>query len=390
MYGEFDEEGHKQGNKSMKSLRVLFTADLHMSNKLPFSKPVENGLTDRFQDQLLVLEKIFDVAKREKVDAIFILGDLFDKALVDPVTLTHTIQTLVENDKRPIFILPGNHDASSVKGGRYIVEACGAMDKKHIRVIQDEPFELDGETVRFWPMAFKALGDNLLDLESIRKNDAVAKLGTTNFDVLLMHNSVIGARHMNWVCDSGLDGNSLCSGFDRIYSGHFHTPQKFGTNGMYVGAPMHHHFGDAGRDTVCVITEFRKDKIIDKLVKIDSPRFHSFDNLEGGNLEKGVKSGDYVRFNIEATQADWINLKPSVEALFVSWSKLGLNLSYVHKPVYHHESRMVGLGVETGDVTLENAISNYVDSMDLPEFNLDSGELKKLGLELLAAARQSK
>jgi DNA repair exonuclease SbcCD nuclease subunit len=376
----------------MKPLRVLFTADLHMSNRLPLSKPVDNGLTDRFRDQLNVFGEIFDIAKKNHVDAIFILGDLFDKALVDPVTLTHTMQILVKNDDKLIYILPGNHDASSVKGGRYIVEVCTAIDKDHIHVIHDEPFVLDGigVGVRFWPMAFKSIGQNIEDLQGIRERDEASISGAANYDVLLMHNSIIGAKHLNWVCDNGLDSDALCLGFDRVYSGHFHDHQKFGKNGMYVGAPMHHHFGDVGRAATCVVTEFKEDKISDKIVNVGGPRFHAFNNIDKNNLDDSVRSGDYVRLNIEATQADWVGLKPGIEALFDEWSDLGLNLSYVHKPIYHHESRIDNLDFDSGDITLDHAVSNYVDSVNLVDFDLDSAKLKEIGFELLGIAKQNK
>ena len=46
----------------------LCTADLHMSNTLPYAKVVKNGVTDRLRDQIKVMRAMFTKAASENND----------------------------------------------------------------------------------------------------------------------------------------------------------------------------------------------------------------------------------------------------------------------------------------------------------------------------------
>lgn len=354
-----------------------------MSNRLPYAVPTSNGLTDRLEDQLSLWEHVVKVAKKRDVDGIFIIGDLLDKALVDPVTLTETVKALMAMPK-PTYFIPGNHDAASLSGERYAVEAFGEMGRPDFHVLglpsQDTRPVIVRPWLNFWPVAFMSADETRGTLEEISK---VMNTDITN--VLLFHNSINGATHLGWKCNDGMDPEGVLGEFDWALCGHFHDHQEFGDGrGMYLGAPMHHHFGDVGRDACYWVITFddqggREDESIDPGL----PRFHSHRGL---SKAREAKKGDYVRLEIEATHSDWASKLPSVLEVTKSLREQGLRADYKHVPVYHHKTRIM-----TGDgerkLSWEDFIDQYVDSPDVVLGDLDSEKLKDIGKSILAEVR---
>jgi DNA repair exonuclease SbcCD nuclease subunit len=374
-------------------------ADVHMSNSLPYARPTDNGRTDRLEDQMNVWDQIHAAADRYEVDGIIVLGDLFDKSKVDPVTLTHTVEAIMKTKSR-IYILPGNHDANSIRGGRFAVEAFREMKNELVEVIGEKPgqsleVEMEGKrNLAFWPLAFSPVGQTEDELREIRRN-----MDKNDFNALLVHNSIMGAHHLGWKCDDGLDPRKTCKGFDMVLAGHFHENQELdcgkktgSARYQYLGAPMHHDFSDVGRESIAWLYEFEDNAkggldVRAKKIPIQAPEFFI---MEMDDDAPKMKAGDFVRIVVKATHADWASRRRSVEAMVDSFNSKGIRAFHLHKPIYHHKSRMTtgtagGEGVES--FSLENAVSEYVETIEVETIGLKRDKLKTLGLEAWAAVR---
>lgn len=370
-------------------VKILSSADIHLSNHLPHARPSTAGRTDRFDDQLALLDHMWEVAVEEAVDAIMLLGDIFDQSKVDAVTLTHSVERIVRAPV-PTYILPGNHDAVSVRGGRFLVEAFGAMGRDHIHYLNSEtPLEMKGVT--FWPLAYMPGSETKAALARTRKARKAAARASQR-DVLLFHNSVLGCTHIGWTCDDGLEAEEVCQDFDWVLSGHFHDTQTFGPNdrGMYLGAPMQHHYGDVGRPAGFWIFDFKDGKRTQKFIQSQTPQFYAYEELED---KVAAKAGDYVRYRIRATHADWAIAKPKVKALCSALELKGIRADFKHDPIYHHDSRMGAVGTKTKKaetMTMDQAIAKYVDTEGVALGSLDAARLKAIGREALAAVRSGR
>jgi DNA repair exonuclease SbcCD nuclease subunit len=360
--------------------RALMVADLHMSNRLPFARPGAEDVTDRLRDQINLIAHINEVATAAKVDATFILGDLFDQSRVDAVTLTHTIQALTATEV-PMYIMAGNHDANSIRGGRFTVEAFGVMEHERISFLDSEL--APRKWLQFIPVPFMPIRETE---ERINKARKMCAEGATN--VLLFHNSVLGCNHLEWTCDDGLDPHDLCEGFDWVIGGHFHTPQRFGpgNQGLYLGAPMHHHFGDRQRTSGFWLVDFHEGGKRDtKYVESETPRFHVTHDMI---VNPDWKPGDYVRIEVETTHAEWPKVKPDVKAFCEGLKDAAIRASFKHKPIYHHKKRLKAKSKDAGvKLTLDQAINEYVDASAVVTQGLDKKMLKQIGKEALEAVR---
>lgn len=355
-----------------------------MSNRLPYAKPTVDGKTDRLEDQLGLWEHVFKTMENEGVTALYILGDLFDNAKVDPVTLAETAQALGVFDN--IYLLPGNHDAASLKGGRFAVEAFGVLSDScqvigmgEIKPLKPRPW------LNLWPLAFMPMSKTKEALADVRAAMDHEDLDEAT-NVLLFHNSVEGAKHLGWTCDDGIDGNELCEGFDWVLGGHFHEHQEFGDGtGMYLSAPMHHHFADVGRQAGYWIIEFNEEgEREDTFVDPGLPNFYVYSDLDTKALK--AKKGDYVRLEISATNADWVLLKPKAEEACARLVESGVRADYKQKPIYQHKTRLKKAKGKAR-LTIDDALVQYVETSDVITGALDQKELKSVGRGILSEAR---
>ena len=124
-------------------LRLLHTADWHLGRRYPaFGPAAARSLTRARFD---AVERLLALAERLAVDAVLCAGDLFDDPAPDAST-TEALAELLAGQRRPIILLPGNHDPL---GG-----AQSPWDQKHpfrralpasVHVVDTDPFELELE-----------------------------------------------------------------------------------------------------------------------------------------------------------------------------------------------------------------------------------------------------
>ena len=354
--------------------RVLEVSDIHMSNRLSYAKVIAEGVTDRLNDQKDLWRRIYKAATLAKVEAIHVLGDLFDESLVDAITLTETIAMIVQSPV-PIYFLGGNHDAvNPTRGERFTLEALGEMGSDHVFYMRTGESLKPRKWLTFWPVEFCPVPETRQHISDIETGS-----GT---NVLLLHNSVIDCVHIGWKCDHGLEASDVTEGFDYTISGHFHTPQEFGGTGRYLGAPMHHHFGDVGRDAGFWIMQFNEDGTREeRFVDGGAPRFHMFEWDEVSNLG-AVKQGDYVRIRLEMTHAELAKVKDEVDELVSVLKNQNIHAHWFHKPVYHHITRIKEAEGLDGLPTMAGMIDAYVEAVDVDTTGLDSKLLKEVGHEI--------
>lgn len=354
--------------------KIIALADIHMSNKLPYARPTENGKTDRLEDQIRLWEHVHNKALSIEADAILILGDLFDKSLVDAVTLATTVEAIVSMPC-DVWILPGNHDASTITGGRFTVEAFDSMRKDHVHCFQAGETRYVNEWLRFRPVPF-CPSEEAMRVISMYQEEMAGPYAS-GVDVLLLHHSIVGCEHLGWTCDQGLDADLICDGFDFVLAGHFHRHQTFGEPpavgeppGMYLGAPMHHDFGDVGRDAkYWCITYTQDGPAIAMPVDPGLPKFfkveldHELKSVEGKGLsDYSVRHGDYWRYEIASTPEKWVEVKPKIQEAVKSLEKEGVHASFKHIPIKTHGVRLLGTprhGVAS--VSMEGFVRKYVE-----------------------------
>lgn len=92
-------------------MRFLHTADWHIGKRL--------GDYSLIEDQHAVFQEIEKIALAEKVDAVVIAGDLYDRSVPSEGAINELdseLRTLNLQDKLPILAISGNHDSATRLG----------------------------------------------------------------------------------------------------------------------------------------------------------------------------------------------------------------------------------------------------------------------------------
>lgn len=358
--------------------KALFTADWHLSNSWPYAVPDENGITDRFKDQLSMIEQIGNIAEAENANAVFILGDLFDKSTLDAITLQYTLAAIMQlAEATTVYILPGNHDAKNSKAQHYAVDFFSRLeDKSDITVLgNDHSSMIVAKNVTFHSIPWMPID---------KTNEAISKIQFDKklINVVLLHQSVIGCRlNGSWVADEGIDASKFG---DHVYlAGHFHSPQEF-NHGMYVGAPMQKDFGDAGEERRVVIGTFDDDKVEFEDRVIEAPKFYSykFSNDSYDLVNPELKDGDYLRVQVESTHAAYKTRLEEAKEGCSTYQKIGVNVFFQHIPISDHSVRIK----TNGPINYLEAMKEYIN---ISNTELDKKQLAKVGKQLLESVKNA-
>lgn len=294
-------------------MKILHLADLHIGKII-----YEQSL---LEDQEYMLKQIEKIIEKEKIEAVLISGDIYDRSIppADAVeVLDKFLNNLIKILKVKVFIISGNHDSKErLNFGSKIFENDGLYIKTtyngRIRKV-----ELD-EKINIYmlpfikPIEVKQYFEN----EKIETyNDAIKniieneKLDKTKINILMAHQFVTSGTTNPETCESetinvgGLDNvdASNFSEFDYVALGHIHGPQKIGEEKIrYSGTMLKYSFSEVNHHKSVVIIEIKNGKVDFKLEpliplrdmrKIQGPieELVKKENYEGTNQQDYIKA----------------------------------------------------------------------------------------------------
>ena len=295
-------------------MRFLHLSDLHLGKRVNEFSMLE--------DQAYILKEILNIIDEQKVEAVLIAGDVYDKVIpsAEAVRLLDDFLTRIAARELPVFLISGNHDSaervafgSRLMSSRQIylspvfesdVEPITISDRYGEINIYMLPFVKPSLVKRVYP-----------EEEIITYQDAVnaavqhMQIDTDKRNVLLAHQFVTGAAR----CDSeelsvgGLDDvdASIFDGFDYVALGHLHGPQKIGKETVrYSGTPLKYSFSEANQKKAAVIVDVEeKGKI--NIQQIPFLPKHDMREIRGTYMEvtaldfyKDMKTDDYLHITL--------------------------------------------------------------------------------------------
>lgn len=242
-------------------MKFLHTADLHIGKKI-----FEQSL---IEDQAHILDRIYEIALEEQVEAVVIAGDVYDRAIppVEAVALLDSFLTRLVQKRIPVIAVSGNHDSAErlsfgeqilEKQGLYLAGACrnwGPETPLKTVTLEDAYGPVSFVCLPFVKPAMVGASDSARAVETLLGRQPIpSAAGQRN--VLVTHFFVTGENGENpEISDSeadtqvgGLDAVpvSLLQSFDYVALGHIHKPQHIGRgNAYYAGSPLKYSFSEA-------------------------------------------------------------------------------------------------------------------------------------------------
>lgn len=246
-------------------MKFLHIADLHIGK-------IVNEFS-MLEDQKFILKQINEMAVVNKVNALVIAGDIYDRSIppAEAVTVFDAFLTELVKQKIQIILISGNHDSPErISFGENLfykqgVHIAGVQKGQLTRVVLKE----SGSETEFVLLPFckpatlgtrtsqEAVSILLQKYWQEECEESTNKKKTENNKrnrVLVTHFFVTDAGREPELSDSettihigGLDNvdASVFEGFDYVALGHIHKPQQIGSHPIwYAGSPLKYSFGE--------------------------------------------------------------------------------------------------------------------------------------------------
>jgi exonuclease SbcD len=241
-------------------MRFLHTADWHLGRAFH-----GESLLDA---QAAAIDHVVAVARDERVDAVLIAGDLYDRALppVDAVRLADDALSRL-SEICPVVVISGNHDSAARLGfGSALLDRARVHVRTTVAGIAT-PIELAGASVFAIPYLEPDLARAELGCEG-RGHAAVLgaamdRVRAARGDrpaIVMAHAFVAGAIPSGSERDLAVGGAAsvglgVFGGVGYVALGHLHGPQRIGSNARYAGSPVPFSFSEAGQEKSLAVVE---------------------------------------------------------------------------------------------------------------------------------------
>ena len=253
-------------------MRIMHLSDLHIGKTI-----LEQSL---LEDQEYMLNQILNIIKKEKIDAVLIAGDVYDRTVPSSEAvelLDNFLNNLIKILKIKVFIISGNHDSKERLGfGNKIFEEEGlyiqtTYDGNIRKVVLDD--EYGNMNIYMMPFVKPIEVKKYFDEELESYDDAFSKImskediNEKERNIILVHQFVTNAGKEPDRCDSetlSIGGTenidvSYFDKFDYVALGHIHGPQKVGREQVrYSGTMLKYSFSEVHHNKSVPIIEFNE------------------------------------------------------------------------------------------------------------------------------------
>ena len=313
----------------VRPMRFLHTSDWHLGRSL--------HRADLRAAQAAFLDHLVDVTTTEKVDAVLIAGDVYDRAVppVDAVELCEEALLRLHATGARIVLISGNHDSARRLGfGGRLLDKAGV----HLRtrpsalaepvILEDDhgpvavygiPY-LEPDAVRGeMPEAPKGHQGVLRHAVGQIKADADAR--RIRRSVVLAHGWVTGGVASESERDITVGGvgqapAELFDGFSYVAMGHLHGQQTVAGHLRYSGSPLPYSFSEASHHKGSWLVEL-DDKGLARAERVPAPTYRRLAVLRGrlADLLASPAYADHEQDFVSVTLTDPARPEAPMDAL---------------------------------------------------------------------------
>jgi DNA repair protein SbcD/Mre11 len=274
-------------------VRILHTSDWHLGRSF--------HRVDLLEAQARFADRLVEVVRAERVDAVLVAGDVYDRALpaVDVVALLDDLLARLVDAGAAVLLASGNHDSARRLGfGSRLLSAAGV----HLRtdparagepvLLQDAHGPVAVYPLPYLEPALVAPGWGVpvahepvlaAAVQRVRADLATRPTGTRS--VLAAHAFVVGGLPSDSERDIAVGGVSavpsgVFDGVDYVALGHLHGRQQLSDRVRYSGSPLPYSFSETGQDKGCWLVELDAAGL-HRVDPVDVPPFRPLARLTG-------------------------------------------------------------------------------------------------------------
>lgn len=243
-------------------MKFVHMADMHFD--APFTVLNTRGLLGekRRLEQREIFKRIIEYIKENKIEYLFIAGDLYEHEYIRETTIEYMNQLFADIPNTKIFIAPGNHDPY-LKNSMYTKFNWSNNVKiftSNLEIVENENIDIYG--IGFDNFYSKGLGVEEIQLKNREK-----------INILITHGSLNGGSNDETEYNPMNINKLKLLGFDYIALGHIHkTNYQPGANIVYSGSTIAFGFDELGEHGI-ITGEINKGEIKTEFVPVDTKEF---------------------------------------------------------------------------------------------------------------------
>lgn len=243
-------------------MKFVHIADMHFDS--PFTTLSDKGNLgeQRRIEQRKIFKKIIEYIKENKIEYLFISGDLYEHKYIRKSTIEYINNLFKEIENTKIFISPGNHDPI-LKKSYY----NNFIWNKNVYIFKSEVQKIETEEADIYGFGFD---------DFYCANSGIEKLVLDNpekLNILVIHGTLNGANLEEMQYNSMSSTMLENKGFDYVALGHIHK-NNFTPNGkiIYPGSTMSLGFDELGEHGM-VVGEITKNATELNFIKLDETEY---------------------------------------------------------------------------------------------------------------------
>lgn len=358
-------------------MKVLHLGDLHIGKSVNDFNMIE--------DQKYMLEQILGIIKKQKMDALLLAGDIYDKAVPSEEAVNLLDYFLGRLSKLGIetFLISGNHDSddrlnfgSSLFEANKIHIAAKYNGELYKKELQDEfgkinvyllPFVKASQVKHFYP-------DEAIETydDAVRVALAHAKIDTSERNILVAHQFVagksadpeLGGSESAAVLNVGTVekiGADCFDDFDYVALGHIHSPQAVGRETVrYSGSLLKYSLSEVNNPkSAPVVTFGKKGEVSVELVKLKPLRDmrHLKGKMEQLLDKKHITAPeDYIYVTLTDEE-------PVQDAMAIFQQYYRNTMKIIYDNAYTRQTEQVDITQVTKEKTYSELISDFYRMM---------------------------
>ena len=298
-------------------MKFVHIADMHLDS--PFVNLSDKDIMGdlRRLEQRKVLKKIIEYIKENKIEYLFISGDLYEHQYVKQSTIEYINNLFKEISSTKIFISPGNHDPY-IKNSYYNKFEWN----KNVKIFTSKIEKVETEEADIYGYGFNDFYCTNCGIENFEIENK------NKINIFNIHGTIDGASIEEKQYNSMSKKMLKEKGFDYIALGHIHKLDyntEINQNIVYPGSTLSLGFDELGEHGM-IVGEIEKGRIklnfipLDeekfKVIKIDISDLNSNEELVEKINSLEIKNNEYIKIILDGKRNFEINTYEILKFVF--------------------------------------------------------------------------
>lgn len=354
-------------------MKFVHIADLHLD--APFVVlNANNRLGEKLrEEQIKTFEKVIKYIQENKIDFLFISGDLYENEHIKEKTIEYINELFKQIENTEIFISPGNHDPY-LKNSYYRTYNWNT----NVHIFNDEIKKYSYETIDIYGYGFNDFYINNSNVENI----SIENPQKTN--ILVVHGSLDTSVNIEKTYNPLSYKKLQELGFDYIALGHIHqtnyTPEE---KIVYPGSLVAMGFDEIGNHGM-IVGDIKQENIETQFITLDSTEFEE--------IELDITEFEEIDQIIEKINSLEIEENTFYKIILIGNRNFNIELSKINKGIILDNIIKIKdktkLNYDLEKIANENSIKGYFvkELLERQKTEINKEEIQKaieIGLEVL-------